>query len=194
MRRINLLPWRDQQRKERQRNFLIALGAATAAALFATSSAYFWVGSMIDAQQQRNALLKAEITTLDAQIEEIESLEAQKQKFIARMEIIDRLQRSRPEIVHVFDTLVRTLPDGTYLTNVVQSEGRIKLTGIAQSSTRVSALMRNLDASGWLREPELQIVENKTGNAFGSEFILSVAQGKAEGQAPASAAPGKEAQ
>lgn len=176
MRRINLLPWREQQRKDRQKAFIVGLGVATAAAVLATSAAYVWMGSMIEAQYQRNALLRTEISTLDAQITEIDNLEAQKQKFIARMEIIDRLQRSRPEVVHVFDTLVRTLPDGTYLTSVKQADGRIKLVGVAQSSTRVSTFMRNVDASEWLRNPELEIVENKSGNAFGSEFTLTVQQ------------------
>ncbi len=176
MRRINLLPWREQQRKDRQKAFFVGLGVATAAAVLATSAAYVWMGSMIEGQYQRNALLRTEITTLDAQITEIDNLEAQKQKFIARMEIIDRLQRSRPEVVHVFDTLVRTLPDGTYLTSVKQADGRIKLVGVAQSSTRVSTFMRNVDASEWLRNPELEIVENKSGNAFGSEFTLTVQQ------------------
>lgn len=176
MRRINLLPWREQQRKDRQKAFIVGLGVATAAAVLATSAAYVWMGSMIEAQYQRNALLRTEISTLDAQITEIDNLEAQKQKFIARMEIIDRLQRSRPEVVHVFDTLVRTLPDGTYLTSVQQADGRIKLVGVAQSSTRVSTFMRNVDASEWLRNPELEIVENKSGNAFGSEFTLTVQQ------------------
>jgi type IV pilus assembly protein PilN len=176
MRRINLLPWREQQRKDRQRAFFVGLGAATAAAVLATSAAYVWIGSMIEAQYQRNAMLRDEITRLDAQITEIDNLEAQKQKFIARMEIIDRLQRSRPEVVRVFETLVRTLPDGTYLTSVNQADGRIKLTGVAQSSTRVSTFMRNIDASEWLRNPELEIVENKSGNAFGSEFTLTVQQ------------------
>jgi type IV pilus assembly protein PilN len=172
MPRINLLPWRDEQRKERKLRFGIALGAATAAAAVVAFAAYLMFSSMISAQQGRNERLRAEITTLDKQIEEINNLEAAKQKFIARMDIIEKLQRSRPEIVHIFDEIVRTLPEGTYLTGVKQSGKRLKFDGIAQSSTRVSAFMRNIDASEWLRNPELEIVETKQGQSLGSSFTL----------------------
>lgn len=172
MPRINLLPWREQQRTERKLAFTVGLGAATLAAAVAAFAGYLFFGSLIDSQQERNNRLRAEITTLDKQIEEINSLEAQKQKFIARMQIIEKLQRSRPEIVHVFDTLVRTIPDGTYLTAITQNEHRFKIQGVAQSSTRVSAFMRNLDGSQWLKEPELEVVESKKENTLGSDFTL----------------------
>ena len=116
---------------------------------------------MIEAQQRRNEQLRVEIKTLDKQIEEINNLETAKQKFIARMEIIEKLQRSRPEIVHVFDEIVRTLPDGVYLTGVKQTEKRLKFDGVAQSSTRVSSFMRNIDGSQWLRNPELEVVQTQ---------------------------------
>jgi type IV pilus assembly protein PilN len=172
MPRINLLPWREEQRKERKLAFGIALGGATAGAIVVTFGAYLLVGSMISAQQTRNDRLRAEIRTLDKQIEEINNLETAKQKFIARMDIIEKLQRSRPEIVHIFDEIARTLPEGTYLTGVKQTGKRLKFDGIAQSSTRVSAFMRNIDASDWLRNPELEIVETKQGQALGSNFTL----------------------
>ena len=149
MRRINLLPWREQQRRERKLAFYIGLGAAQVAAL---------------------------VFKLDHQIEEINSLEQQKQKFIARMQIIEKLQRSRPEIVHVFDTLARLIPEGIYLTEISQSGRRLRLHGVAQSSTRVSSFMRNLDASQWLTNPELEVVESKKENSFGSDFTLYVDQ------------------
>ena len=120
-------------------------------------------GSMIEAQQRRNDQLRAEIKTLDKQIEEINNLETAKQKFIARMEIIEKLQRSRPEIVHVFDEIVRTLPDGVYLTGVKQTDKKLKFEGVAQSSTRVSSFMRNIDGSEWLRNPELEVVQSSQG-------------------------------
>jgi len=172
MPRINLLPWREEQRKERKLAFLVAIGGATAAAGVAAFIAYLMFNSMIDGQQRRNERLKAEITELDKQIEEINNLEAQKQQFIARMQIIEKLQRSRPEIVHVFDELVRTLPDGAYLVAVKQTGPRIKLEGVAQSSTRVSTFMRNIDASQWLRNPELAVIETKKGQAIGASFTL----------------------
>jgi type IV pilus assembly protein PilN len=176
MPRVNLLPWREQQRKERKLAFTVGLGAATLASMVAAFAAYLWMGSMIDDQQQRNTLLKVEIGKLDRQIEEINNLEAQKQKFISRMQIIEKLQRSRPEIVHVFDTLVRVMPDGTYLTSVTQTGQRLKIHGVAQSSTRVSSLMRNIEASDWLARADLEVVEVKKENSFGSDFTLNADQ------------------
>ena len=172
MPRINLLPWREGQRRERKLHFLVALGIATVVACVFTFVAYLMFNSMISGQQRRNELLRTEIKHLDKQIEEINSLESSKQKFIARMEIIETLQRSRPEIVHVFDEIVRTLPDGTYLTAVKQNDRKLKFDGVAQSSTRVSAFMRNIDSSEWLKNPELEVVDSKSGDGRGSSFTL----------------------
>ena len=176
MPRINLLPWRDEQRKERQVQFLIALGGATLVAILLAFLGYLMFNSMIDGQVRRNDRLRAEIKSLDKQIEEINSLESAKQKFIARMEIIEKLQRSRPEIVHVFDEIVKTVPDGAYLTGVKQTEQRFRFDGIAQSSTRVSSFMRNIDGSQWLRNPELEVVQATKGSGPGSSFTLSAYQ------------------
>jgi len=176
MPQINLLPWRQIQRAQRQREFgFLALGAV-AAALFVTFLTYLAFTSAIDGQRARNDLLKQEIAELDKQITEILGLEAQKQRLIARMDIITRLQRSRPEVVHVFDQLARTLPDGVYLSSVKQSDKRIELKGIAQSSTRVSTFMRNIEASPWLANPELQVVETLKSGGAGSEFTLFATQ------------------
>ena len=172
MPRINLLPWREDERRERKIKFLVALGAASIAAVVVAAVAYLLMGSMVDAQQRRNENLRAEIKQLDKQIEEINDLESAKQKFIARMEIIEKLQRSRPQIVHLFDELVRALPDGVYLTSVKQTDHRIKFEGVAQSSTRVSAFMRNIDASEVLKNPELEVVETGKGKVLGSSFTL----------------------
>ena len=106
-------------------------------------------------QQDRNKVLQDEIALLDKQIEEINGLDAQKRRLLARMEIIERLQRSRPEIVHVFDEIVRILPEGVYLTYLKQSGEKFEFRGVAQSSTRVSTLMRNIESSPWLTRPEL---------------------------------------
>jgi len=176
MPRINLLPWREEQRRERKLHFAVALGVATVVAGFLSFAVYLWLGSMVSSQQSRNDRLRLEIRRLDKQIEEINSLENSKQKFIARMEIIEKLQRSRPEIVHVFDQIVRAMPDGTYLTAVKQSDRKLKFEGVAQSSTRVSALMRNIDSSDWLKNPELEVIETKKGEALGSTFKLSADQ------------------
>ena len=181
MPRINLLPWRDAQRKERKLAFLVALGVAALAAGVTAFAAYLLYGSMIEGQQQRNERLRGQIKMLDKQIEEINDLESQKQKFIARMEIIEKLQRSRPEIVHVFDEIVRTLPEGVYLTSVHQNGMRLKFEGVAQSSTRVSSFMRNIDGSQWLRNPELEVVQTTKGSGIGSSFTLTADQVTAAG-------------
>jgi type IV pilus assembly protein PilN len=176
MPRINLLPWREAQRKDRKLAFLVALGVAALAAGVTAFAAYLLYGSMIEAQERRNTSLRAAIKTLDKEIEEINSLESAKQKFIARMEIIEKLQRSRPEIVHVFEEIVRTLPEGVYLTSVKQNGMRLKFEGVAQSSTRVSSFMRNLDGSQWLRNPELEVVQTGKGTGPGSSFTLTADQ------------------
>jgi len=177
MPRINLLPWREEQRRERKLHLAIAFGGATVVAAIFAFVAYLMLGSMISSQQTRNERLRLEIRRLDKQIEEINSLESAKQKFIARMEIIEKLQRSRPEIVHLFDQIVHVIPDGTYLTSVKQTDRRLKFEGVAQSSTRVSTLMRNIDSSEWLSHPELEVIEvNKKNEALGSTFKLSADQ------------------
>jgi type IV pilus assembly protein PilN len=182
MPRINLLPWREDERKERKIAFTVALGVSALGAAVVTFAVYLMFGSMIDAQERRNEQLRVEIKKLDQQIEEINDLESSKQKFIARMEIIEKLQRSRPEIVHVFDEIVRTLPDGVYLTGVKQTDKRFKFEGVAQSSTRVSSFMRNIDGSEWLRNPELEVVQTTKDKGPGSNFTLYAQQVSTAGQ------------
>jgi type IV pilus assembly protein PilN len=193
MPRINLLPWREAQRKDRKLAFLVALGVAALAAGVTAFAAYLMYGSMIEAQERRNSELRVAIKKLDKEIEEINSLESAKQKFIARMEIIEKLQRSRPEIVHVFEEIVRTLPEGVYLTSVKQNGMRLKFEGIAQSSTRVSSFMRNIDGSQWLRNPELEVVQTTKGSGPGSSFTLTADQVTVAGgdSSPGKAANGK---
>jgi type IV pilus assembly protein PilN len=183
MPRINLLPWREGERKERKLAFTVALGVAALAAGLTTFVAYIAFGSMVEAQEARNEKLRGEIKAVDKQIEEINNLENSKQKFIARMTIIEQLQRSRPEIVHVFDEIVKTLPDGVYLTAVKQSASKLKFEGVAQSSTRVSSFMRNIDGSDWLRNPELEVVQTSKTSGPGSSFTLTAEE------APSAAAP-----
>jgi type IV pilus assembly protein PilN len=175
MPRINLLPWRDAQRKERKLKFMVAMGGAGVCALVVTGAVYLLYTGMIDAQDSRNAMLTAQIKILDRQIEEINDLEQTKQQFIARMQIIEKLQRSRPEIVHLFDQIVKTLPDGVYLTGVTETGDHLKFSGVAQSSTRVSAFMRNIDASQWMKNPTLEVIQSAPG-AFGSSFTLDAEQ------------------
>ena len=110
-------------------------------------------------------------------IEEIDGLERQKERLLARMEIIEQLQKSRPEIVHLFDEIARQLPEGVYLTGMTQRGTKVELRGVAQSSTRVSALMRQVDASAWMMDPEVDRVETTSkGASRQAEFIVHVKQ------------------
>ena len=171
---INLLPWRETERKRKRQEFFLSLGAALATAALVCLVGNWQMSSAIEHQAQRNQLLTDEIALLDKQIEEINGLDAQKQRLLARMDIIETLQRSRPEIVHIFDDVVRVLPEGVYLTYLKQTGKRFELRGIAQSSTRVSTFMRNIEASEWLADPSLQIVQTRGADKAGggSEFTL----------------------
>lgn len=172
MPRINLLPWREAERKRRRQEFIFgAVGAVLVAGLL-TLVVNWQFDSAINQQNARNRVLKNEIASLDQQITEILGLEQQKQRLLARMEVIEQLQRSRPEVVHLFDQLVRTLPEGVYLTSVKQTDKRIQLNGVAQSSTRVSTYMRNIDGSEWLADPALEVVETKGAANAGAQFTL----------------------
>ena len=174
MPRINLLPHREQERKRRRREFgAFAIAAFIAGAVVAGGAKVVY-SSWIDEQNEKNNLLKKEIVKLDAEIADIQDLENRKQRLIARMEIIEKLQRKRPEIVHQFDELVHTVPDGVYLTSIKQTGNKLELKGVAQSSTRVSTFMRNIDSSVWMDNPQLQVVESaKDSPTGGSSFTLT---------------------
>jgi type IV pilus assembly protein PilN len=176
MPRINLLPWREAERKRKRQEFGVgAVGALILAAVIAL--AVNWqMGAAVDAQNDRNQYLKSQIAELDKQITEILALEEQKERLKARIQVIEQLERSRPEIVHVMDQIVRTIPDGVYLTSLKQTDRKLQIKGVAQSSTRVAAYMRNIDASEWLADPSLDILETKGSNDAGSEFTLNAVQ------------------
>jgi type IV pilus assembly protein PilN len=159
MARINLLPWREERRKQRQQEFYVLLGVAAVAAVLTVFVALWFIGTQVDAQTERNQMLTREITALDAQIKEIEELDRQRDRLIARKEIIEQLQATRSQMVHLFDELVRTLPDGVQLSSIKQTGATLTLEGVAQSNARVSAYMRNLDASAWLKESEIIKIE-----------------------------------
>jgi len=178
---INLLPWRQELRQRRRKEFLIGVVSAVLLAGIVTLLANLVVSSMIDAQNRRNELLKSEIAELDKAIEQILALEDQKARMISRMEVIDRLQASRPEVVKLFDQIVSTLPEGVYLTSVKQSGKKIEFDGVAQSSTRVSAFMRNIDASETLSAPELKVIQTGSNAGPGAQFTLFASQRAAPG-------------
>lgn len=183
MPRINLLPWREEDRKRRQREFLVAMGGAFVGAVVVLGGLLFAFAQMIDTQQDRNGRLTTEIAELDKSITEIDGLERQKERLLARMEIIEELQRSRPEVVHLFDEMTRQLPEGVYLTGMKQTGSQVELKGVAQSSTRVSALMRNIDGSEWFADPDVQKVETTDkGPARQAEFTLALRQIRMDGE------------
>ena len=174
---INLLPWREAERKKRQRDFGVAMAGGVVAAILCVLGTIFVYSQMIDNQQDRNTRLSDEIAELEKSIEEIDGLERQKERLLARMEIIEQLQKSRPEIVHLFDEMARQLPEGVYLTGMKQTGSRVEIRGVAQSSTRVSALMRQVDASEWMTDPEVDRVETTTSGASRqAEFIVYLKQ------------------
>ena len=176
MPRINLLPWREAERKQRRQEFVAGAAGAFLLAGVIALGVNWQMGSAIDAQNERNQYLTSEIAELDKQIAEILDLEQRKKRLESRIQVIEQLERSRPEIVHVFDQIARTLPDGVYLTGVKQTERKLTLKGVAQSSTRVASYMRNLDASEWLADPALDILETKGSGDGGSDFTLTASQ------------------
>ena len=164
MAKINLLPWREEIRKQKQREFVIsAAGGALLAALIVLL-AHFHIDGLIENQNQRNAYLKAQIAVLDQRIGRIKELEKMKADLLARMNVIQELQRSRPESVHLMDELVRTLPDGVYLNAFTQKGRSLDMAGVAQSNARVSDYMRNIDASDWLTAPRLDLIKTTEKN------------------------------
>ena len=174
MPRINLLPWREQERKIKRREFLVAAGGAVFAAVVFALGGKLVYSSWTDSQTAKNNLLKKEIVKLDAQIADIQDLESRKQRLVARMDIIEKLQSSRPKVVHLFDELVKTVPEGIYLTQIKQNDNHLEIRGIAQSSTRVSTYMRNIDSSVWMSNPQLLVVEAaKDSPTGGSSFTLT---------------------
>jgi len=175
---INLLPWREAVRKERQQRFVAALGVGVVAALAIIGIVHMQIMGMIEHQNTRNAFLQEQITRVEKQITEIEKIEAEKRRLLARMNVIQQLQQGRPQIVHVFDELVKTLPEGVYITNIKQSGEALDIQGFAQSNARISAYMRSLDASEWLANPKLSVIEaagTADVTARNSKFTLNVA-------------------
>jgi type IV pilus assembly protein PilN len=176
MPRINLIPWREAERKRKRQEFGVGAISALVAAAAIAFLVNLQMSAAIDNQNERNQYLKGEIAQLDKQITEILALEQQKERLRARIQVIEQLERSRPEIVHVFDQLVRTIPDGVYLMSLKQTDRNLVVKGRAESSTRVASYMRSLDASEWLANPSLDILETKGTGEGGSEFILRAAQ------------------
>ncbi len=176
MAHINLLPWREEQRQEQTRQF----ATVTVLSLILTGALVFMVhvtfNNQIDHQQFRNKMLQDEINTLDEALKQIETLEETKEQLLARMDIIQSLQQQRPQIVHLFDDFVRTMPEGIYLTTIEQQGEQLTIKGVAESNGRVSAYMRNIDASSWMATPKLKVIQTKKGTLRSSDFTLLTSQ------------------
>lgn len=161
MAKINLLPWRAERRAQRQREFYSMLGLAAAAGLVLSFLIWFYYNQQINGQNTRNQFLQGEITKVEGKIKEIEVLDKQKDRLLARKKVIEELQANRSQMVHLFDSLVRTIPDGVALAGIKQDGDILTLEGRSQSNARVSAYMRNLESSGWMTNPDLSIIEAK---------------------------------
>lgn len=177
MAQINLLPWREELRKQKQTDFLVSLIAGVVVTVVIMFGVRLTYEGIIDNQNKRNAYLQSEISALDKKIREIKELEKTKSRLISRMEVIQKLQSSRPAVVHMFDQLAKTVPEGVHLTNFTQSGNRLLVQGNAQSNARVSAYMRKLEQSPWLKGTNLSIIQAK-GSFNGFNLTVTQTDGK----------------
>jgi len=194
MARINLLPWREERRKARQKEFAGMLGLAALGGLLLAFLIVSFYNGRISSQESRNEYLRGEIAKVDAQIKEIDELDRKKSKLLARKEVIEQLQSNRSQMVHLFDSLVRTIPDGVTLTAIKQEGDILTLSGRSQSNARVSTYMRNLEGSGWMTNPDLNVIEAKDGNpglpyTFTLKVKLANPNAPKDGEADDAAAP-----
>lgn len=157
--RINLLPWREARRKQRQQEFYLMMGAAVGAGVLASLLIWSYLNGQISGQQDRNAFLEGEIKKVEAQITDINQLKDKHQALLARKEVIEKLQGDRYKMVHLFDALMRTVPDGLVLTGLKQDGEQMTLMGRAQSNARVASYMRNLESAGWMKNPQVTVIE-----------------------------------
>jgi type IV pilus assembly protein PilN len=160
MARINLLPWRAERRRQRQREFFMQLGAAALAAVGFLLLWGFWMGMRIDNQNERNAYLQDQIKQVDARLTKINDLEKVRAQLLARKQIIEQLQANRSQMVHLFDELVKTIPGSARLTSIKQAGDQMVLGGVAQSNASVADYMRNIEASPWMGQTDLSKTEN----------------------------------
>lgn len=164
MAKINLLPWRLERRKLKQKEFITMLVIAAAIAVGLSILIVLYYNGQISGQEGRNNYLTTQIATIDKEIEQIKDLDKKKADLLSRKKAIECLQGRRSLMVHLFDDLVRTIPDGVKLISLEQDGSKLTINGNSQSNARVSAYMRNLQVSGWMSQPELTIIEAKGGD------------------------------
>ena len=187
MAHINLLPWRTERRKQREREFFMQLAAALVAAVLVLLLWVFWMGERIDTQNERNTYLQGEIKQLDERIAKIKDLEKVRERLLARKQIIEQLQANRSQMVHLFDELVKTIPASARLAGLKQSGDSMTLDGVAQSNASVAEYMRNIEASQWMGHADLRKTENTHGDTrmpytFGLDVALSRPKSEENGE------------
>ncbi|MDD4912939.1 MAG: PilN domain-containing protein [Sideroxydans sp.] len=172
--RVNLLPHRAEKRKARQLQFIVLSALSALSGVIIVGAVYMAINSQISYQERRNAYLTQEIQVLDSQIAEIKKLREQTLALLARKNVVENLQSTRSDVVHLMDQMLRILPDGVYLKTVRQAGYQISLVGHAQSNARISTLMRSIEDSPWLDSPTLiEIHATSANGARVSEFSLN---------------------
>lgn len=185
--RINLLPHREEKRKARRQQFFSLLGLVSILAALVVFLVYSVIAGYIASQEAKNDFLRKEIAVLDKEIEQIKRLKEQTQALLARKQVIESLQRDRAEAVRLLSELVKQMPEGVYVRSIKQDGRKISLSGYAQSNARVSTLMRNIEASPWLENPNLieikaVTVEKRRLNEFNMDLFLKQVVDQAEGK------------
>lgn len=184
MAKINLLPWREELRAQKKKDFISAIGVAVVLTAIIFGGVHMYIEGLKSYQEQRNKVIQDEIAVLDKKIEQIKSIEEQKSKLLTKIDLIQKLQESRPEIVHLFDELPRVTPDGVVLSTFKQAGTDLTFQGKSQSNARVSAFMRAIDASSWLKAPKLDVIQSaaKANPEHLSDFTLHAKQGNKNAQ------------
>ena len=175
MAQINLLPWREELRQEKKKEFLVQL---VGACVFALIACFLWVQSVegsVSNQLQRNQILEGEIAVLQKQVVEIKDLKKRRKELLDRMKVIQDLEGKRSVIVHYFDEFAKSMPDGVFFTSLKRNGDSFSIEGISESNQRISALMRNLDQSLWFSNPNLKSVDAdpKLGEQAG-KFVMQL--------------------
>ena len=185
MARINLLPWREELRAQKQQDFVNAIGVALLFTALIFGGVHLYIEGLKAYQEQRNKIIQDEIALLDIKIAQIKTIEEQKAKLLTKIDLIHNLQESRPEIVHLFDELPRVTPDGVFLTKFTQIGSDLTFEGKSQSNARISAFMRAIEASVWLKVPTLDVIQstNKVNPEQLSDFTMRTKQGNKTKQA-----------
>jgi len=171
MANINLLPWREEERSERQRQFVSVLGLVAVLGLVVMWSVYTFYSNKIDSQNTRNNFLQGQIRKLDTKIKEITTLEKERKELVDRMELIQDLQKSRPQIVHLFDEIVQKMPEGMSMVQIERKGDDVFFDGVAESAPRISNFMRNLAASQWITKPDIDDIQDDKESGAGRKLF-----------------------